>query len=117
MLTIWLLTKKKKWKIIDRLEAKFTWNFKLIQLWSKEFEDEFSCEKLFNCFNSELLENWINSHEELENEKAVTKKFSSVLSKNIKLWKPEIWNRLANYFEFDDLSENLKETLNYINWL
>jgi predicted ATP-dependent endonuclease of OLD family len=104
-------------KIIDGLKSKFTWNFKLIQLWTKEFEDEFSCEKLFNCFKVELVENWINSQEDLEIQKNITKKFSSALSKNIKLWKPEIWNRLANYFEFDDLSEDLKKVLEDLNSL
>jgi hypothetical protein len=53
----------------------------------------------------------------LEIEKWKVSKFSSALSKNCKLSKPEMWNRLADYYDFDDLPSNIKNVLDYINWL
>jgi len=100
---------------IDKLNEKFE-NIELIPLWNdKEFEDEFSCEQLYNCFKIELNESNINSVEDLENEKWKVSKFSSALSKNCKLSKPEIWSKLAEYFHFDNLPVKIKEILEYIN--
>jgi hypothetical protein len=45
-------------------------NFNLIPLGKdKEFEDEFSCEQLYNCFETELNLSGITSIEDLEIEK------------------------------------------------
>jgi len=98
------------------LKFKFT-DLKLITLWTKEFEDEFLSAKLFDCFKTELKENWINSIDDLENLKTTIPKFSWILSSKTKLSKPEMWIRLADFFEFDDLPDKIKDTLEIINWL
>lgn len=106
---------KTKW-IIERLNEKFS-NFKLVRLWNKEFEDEFSSEQLYNCFCMELWNNWVNSIDDLEDLKINSVKFSSVLSDKTKLTKPIIWSRLADYLNFNDLPENIKNTLIHISEL
>lgn len=119
---IWILDKdyeeKRKTKnIIDKLSERFD-NVELKILWpDKEFEDEFSCEQLYNCFKTELNNNWVNSIEDLETLKITIPKFSWILSSKTRLSKPEMWNRLADFFNFDNLPENIKNLLIYINEL
>lgn len=109
--------KAKTKNIIDNINQNFD-DIKLITLWSdKEFEDEFSCNDLFNCFKEELNSNSINSVQDLETLKQTIPKFSWILSSKVRLWKPEIWSRLADFFDFDDLPKNLKDTLTHIKSL
>lgn len=109
--------KRKTKNIIDSLNDKFD-NFELKSLWNdKEFEDEFSCEKLYNCFEAELNSNWVKSITDLETLKTTIPKFSWILSLKTRLTKPEMWNKLAEYIDFDMLPENIREILEYINSL
>ena len=117
---IWVLDKdyeeKRKTKnIIDKLNENFH-NVELKILWpEKEFEDEFSSEDLYNCFETELNSNAVNSIADLEILKTTIPKFSGILSSKTRLSKPEMWNRLADFFDFDDLPENIRSLLVYIN--
>lgn len=110
-------TKTRTKNIIDWLKAEFS-DFKLIELWTdKEFEDEFSCEQLYECFVSEFNASEINSVEELKALKETIPKFSWILS--FKTWfsKPEIWLKLAQYYEFEQFSVQIQDVLTGINSL
>lgn len=104
--------------IINKLNTKFlpTWNFKLYTLWIREFEDLFESSDIFNCFNEECTTNNI-TESDITSWKDWTCKYSSMLQNKLKIKKPEIWRRLANYLNFDDLPQQIKEILSYINSL
>ena len=106
--------RKSKW-IIDGMEAKYhpLLYFKKFSLWTKEFEDLFSTDTLYECFTEELTTKFPNKSDFEVTLNGSTKK-SEFLSHTIWIWKPAIWKRLANYIDFDNLHADLQAIITHI---
>ena len=86
-------------------------------MWSKEFEDEFNIQQLFDCFSTELAEKWIINEHSLLEKKNQYPKFSEALKWLTSLSKPEIWNRLAYYYSTAECPTQINSILEKFNSL